>query len=121
MTRVLIIDDQPNFRRQLRRLLERAGFDVIADVGDIISADAFLKVDQPDLAVVDVLLGDASGIEGTRHLKDLAPDMRVILVSAYHDNRLIESAKTVGAEAFIPKDELDLLTVLNWDKKKEKK
>ncbi|MBI9050433.1 MAG: response regulator transcription factor [Anaerolineaceae bacterium] len=121
MTRVLIIDDQPNFRRQLRLLLERAGLEVIADIDDIASAEALLESLQPDLAVVDVLLGDASGIEGTVRLKNLAPKMRVILVSAYHDNHLKTSAKAVGAEAFIPKDELDLSIVLSWDKKKEKK
>lgn len=119
MTRVLIIDDQPNFRRQLRLLLERAGFEVIADVEDIISAEILLGEEQPDLAIVDVLLGDASGIEGTLRLKTLAPKMRVILTSAYRDNNLQTSAKAVGAEAFIPKDALDLSIVLSWDKKKE--
>jgi DNA-binding NarL/FixJ family response regulator len=119
MTRVLIIDDQPNFRRQLRVLLEHAGMEVIADTGDIESAQSLLESIKPDLAIVDVLLGGKSGIEGTLHLKNLAPNMRVILISAYHDNHLITSAKAVGAEAFIPKDELDLSIVLSWDKKKE--
>lgn len=120
MIRVLIVDDQPNFRRQLRRLLEHAQFEVIGDVDDITSAEVLLWEETPDLAVVDVLLGDASGIEGTLRLKNLAPKMRVILVSAYQDNNLKTFAKAVGAEAFIPKEKLDLSTVLSWDKEKEK-
>ena len=120
MTRVLIVDDQPNFRRQLRALLERAGLEVVAEADDIAAAESLLKFLQPDLAIVDVLLPDRSGIEGTPRLKSLAPKMRVILVSAYHDKHLKTSAKAFGAEAFIPKDELDLSVALSWDKIEEK-
>ena len=116
----MIIDDQPNFRRQLRLLLERAGLEVIADADDIASAEVLVRSLQPDLAIVDVLLGNSSGIEGTLRLKKLAPEMRVILVSAYHDNHLKISAMAVGAETFIPKDALDLSIVLGWDKKGRK-
>ncbi len=120
MTRVLIVDDQPNFRRQLRTLLERAGLEVIAEAGSIGEAEALAQSLQPDLAVVDVLMPGISGIEGTPRLKSLAPKLRVILVSAYHDNLLKTSARAVGAEAFIPKDDLDLSVALSWNKNEEK-
>lgn len=120
MTRVLIVDDQPNFRRQLRALLERAGLEVAAEAGGIAEAQALAQSLQPDLAVVDVLMPGLSGIEGTPRLKSLAPQMRVILVSAYHDRLLQASAKAAGAEAFIPKDELDLPVALSWNRNEEK-
>ena len=120
MTRVLIVDDQPNFRRQLRALLERAGLEVTAEAGSIAEAQAQAQSLQPDLAVVDVLMPGLSGIEGTPRLKSLAPKMRVILVSAYHDRLLQASAKAAGAEAFIPKDELDLPVALSWNRNEEK-
>lgn len=120
MTRVLIVDDQPNFRRQLRALLERAGLEVTAEASSIAEAQAQAQSLQPDLAVVDVLMPGLSGIEGTPRLKSLAPKMRVILVSAYHDRLLQASAKAAGAEAFIPKDELDLPLALSWNRNEEK-
>jgi len=119
MTRVLIVDDQPAFRRQLRALLARAGLEVIAEAGDIAAAETLAQSTQPDLAIVDVLLPGVSGIEGTPRLKALAPNMRVILVSAYHERLLQASARSVGAEAFIPKDELDLSVALKWNENKE--
>ena len=120
MTRVLIVDDQPNFRRQLRALLERAGLEVAAEAGSIIEAEILTQSLQPDLAVVDVLMPGLNGIEGTPRLKLLAPRMRVILVSAYHDRLLPASAKAAGAEAFIPKDELDMSVALSWNRNEEK-
>ncbi len=119
MTRVLIVDDQPAFRRQLRALLSHAGLEVVAEAGDIATAETLAQSLQPDLAIVDVLLPGVSGIEGTPRLKALAPHMRVILVSAYHERLLQASAQAAGAEAFIPKDELDLSMALNWNENKE--
>lgn len=122
MTRVLIVDDQPAFRRQLRALLDRARLEVVGEAGDIAAAETLAKSLQPDLAIVDVVLPGMSGIEGTPRLKALAPNMRVILVSAYHEQVLRASAREAGAEAFIPKDELDLPMALQWKEipKKEK-
>jgi len=119
MTRVLIVDDQPAFRRRLRTLLDRAGLEVVGEAGDIPSAETQAQSLQPDLAVVDVLLPGVSGIEGTPRLKALAPNMRVILVSAYHERLLHASAQAAGAEAFIPKDELDLSVALSWNENEE--
>ncbi len=119
MTRVLIVDDQPAFRRQLRALLDRARLEVVGEAGDIATAEALAQSLQPDLAVVDVLLPGVSGIEGAPRLKALAPNMRVILVSAYHERLLHASARAAGAEAFIPKDELDLSVAMSWMKTKE--
>jgi len=119
MTRVLIVDDQPAFRRQLRTLLDRAGLEVVGEAGEIPSAETQAQSLQPDLAVVDVLLPGVSGIEGTPRLKALAPNMRVILVSAYHERLLHASAQAAGAEAFIPKDELDLSVALSWNENEE--
>jgi len=119
VTRVLIVDDQPAFRRQLRTLLDRAGLEVVGEAGDIPSAETQAQSLQPDLAVVDVLLPGVSGIEGTPRLKALAPNMRVILVSAYHERLLHASAQAAGAEAFIPKDELDLSVALSWNENEE--
>ena len=116
MTRVLIVDDQPTFRRHLCQLLTCAGLFVVGEAGDIPEAEAQVQALRPDLAVVDVKLPGANGIEGTPRLKALAPDLRVILVSAYRDQAEVfrTAAEKVGAEAFVPKDDLDLSTVQTW-------
>lgn len=116
MTRVLIVDDQPTFRRQLRQLITHAGLTVVGEAGDIPAAEDLVKECHPELAVVDVMLPGLSGLEGTHRLKALDNNLRVILVSAYHDRAQVfqTSAAEVGAEAFIPKDHLDLEVVRSW-------
>lgn len=116
MTRVLIVDDQLAFRRQLRRLLDHGGLTVVGEAGDIAEAEAQLQVLAPDLAVVDVMLPGVNGLDGTARLKALVPSLRVILISAYSDqgDLLRAAAAEVGAEAFILKDDLELSMVQSW-------
>ena len=112
MPRVLIVDDQPSFRRQLRRLLTRAGLTVVGDAEDIATAREMVRELQPDIAIVDVMLPGISGIEGVPQLKALATNLKVILVSAYHN--FTDAALQAGAESFVPKDQLDVATVRSW-------
>jgi DNA-binding NarL/FixJ family response regulator len=116
MTRALIVDDQPVFRRQLRLLLTHAGLTVVGEAGDIPSAENLVQKLQPDLAVVDVMLPGLNGLEGTPRLKVLAPNLRVILISAQRDRAglLRSAAEEAGAEAFYAKDDLDLAVVRAW-------
>jgi DNA-binding NarL/FixJ family response regulator len=118
VTRVLIVDDQRSFRRHLRQLLTYAGLTVVGEAGNIPEAERMVQELGPDLAVVDVMLPGVNGLEGTRRLLSLAPNLRVILVSIHHDQADVfrTAAQEVGAEAFIPKDELDLQTALAWEK-----
>ena len=115
-TRVLIVDDQSSFRRQLRRLLTHAGLTVVGEAGDMPEAKELTRSLQPDLAVVDVNLPGENGVSGTPQLRALAPKMRVILVSAQQDRARVlqKSAVEAGAEAFIPKDDLELEVVEKW-------
>lgn len=118
MTRVLIVDDQPMFRRQLRQLLAYAGLTVVGEAGDIPEAEAQARALQPDLAIVDVMLPGVNGLEGVARLRAAAPALRVILISAYRDRAelLCTAAEKVGAEAFIAKDDLDMNVVSAWRK-----
>jgi DNA-binding NarL/FixJ family response regulator len=116
MTRVLIVDDQPTFLYQLRQLLSLAGLEVIGEATDMLTAEELAQSLQPDLAVVDIMLPGVNGLEGTLRLKRILPSLRVFLVSAYADQASVyaASAREVGAEAFLAKDELDLKTVQAW-------
>lgn len=115
-TRVLIVDDQSTFRRHLRQLLTHAGLIVVGEAGNMLEAKELTRDLQPDLAIVDVSLPGESGVSGTPQLRDLAPKMRVILVSAHQDGAQVlrKSAVEAGAESFVAKDDLELEVVKKW-------
>jgi two-component system response regulator DevR len=118
MTRVLIVDDQPAFRKQLCSVLVFAGLVVAGEAGSIQEALVQLPDIFADLAIVDINLPEINGIDGTLLLKKAAPGLRVILVSAYSDQAMLfmQAAARVGAECFISKDHLDLEMIKAWDR-----
>ncbi len=118
MTRVLIVDDQPAFRQQLTSVLFYAGLIVAGEASSIKEALEILPDLSVDLAIVDVEMPVINGVEGTRLLKEAAPQLRVILVSIVSDpsSMLDQAAANVGAEAFIPKDCLSLEVIKGWDR-----
>lgn len=117
--RVLIVDDQPFFRRQLRQLLTQAGLTVVGEADAMPEAKRLTQQLQPDLAVVDVNLPGENGVSGTPQLIALAPTMRVIVVSAQEDRAQVlrRSAIEAGAQAFVSKDDLELDVVKKWAEK----
>ncbi len=116
MIRVLIVDDQPAFRKQLRSVLALTGLEVAGEAGSIHEALEILPDLAASLAVVDVEMPEINGVEGTRLLKKAFPGLRVILVSAYADQAALlkKSAASAGAETFIPKDRLDPEVIKGW-------
>ncbi|MGH2569711.1 MAG: response regulator, partial [bacterium] len=99
---VLVIDDEESVRTTLRRALEEEGFSV-ATAG---SGRAGLKAAEraaPDVAVVDLKLGDGSGLEVLRDLKTLSPATVTIMISAYGEVQDVVQAMKLGAEDYVQK------------------
>ncbi|CCE06805.1 hypothetical protein BRAS3843_1830019 [Bradyrhizobium sp. STM 3843] len=67
--RILLVDDHPVVREGYRRLLERqAGFQVCAEAEDAMQAYCAYKDHRPDVAIMDIALPGASGLEAVRHI-----------------------------------------------------
>lgn len=116
MPRVLIVDDQVSFRQQLRQLLIYAGLEVVGEAGSIVEAEVLVTACQPEIAIIDIMLPGINGLEGARRLKALAPQLRIILISAYRDHAAAyrTAAAQVGADQFVAKDDLDVDVVRAW-------
>lgn len=119
MTDVLIVDDHPSFVQELARLLELAGFRVLGIAGDIPEAEQLLHAAPVDLALVDVILPDISGIEGIPRLRAIIPELPIILMSAHPDQAdlFYSAAHRAGNARFIAKDDLDVLQIRSWTKR----
>lgn len=105
---ILLIDDNRRYRQQLRRMVAKAcPLAVIYEAESIAAAVELAPRIAPQLALVDVVLGDEDGIRCTQRLKALLPAMRVILISAYPDREFRRQGLEAGATAFLDKKDLD--------------
>jgi CheY-like chemotaxis protein len=103
---VLVVDDDPAFRRVVIRLLRLRGFDVVADVADGKSALAAVQHHRPDGVLLDVNLPDSDGICIARALTSRLGAPAVVLTSTDSSGYTDTTLAGCGARAFVPKDRL---------------
>ena len=84
MIKVCIIEDEPEIRKLLRRIVEKQeGFTVVSEAGDFAAAVSEFTKYRPDVAFVDIDLKGESGLECARVLTELNPKLKVIFATAH--------------------------------------
>ena len=100
--RVLIADDDPIIRLDLKQMLENLGYDVVAEGGDGKQAVDLARETKPDVCILDVKMPVMDGIEAVGIITEesIAP---TILLTAYSDKELVSRAKSAGVFAYLVK------------------
>jgi DNA-binding NarL/FixJ family response regulator len=80
------------------------GIEVIMEVADGEEALRLAKQLSPDVVLMDINLPRMNGLQVTRELKQAAPEIAVIMLTAYHDDEQIFHSVRAGAAAYFPKD-----------------
>ena len=104
MTSIVLADDHPIVRQGLRALLEaEAGWRVIGEASDGLSAVDMVEQLQPDVAIIDVMMPDLNGLEVVRRVKRRVPDTLVIVLSMHADEAYVLEALQGGAMGYVLK------------------
>ena len=102
--RILLADDHHIVRAGVRQLLESASdLQVIAEVGDGEEAQALIQKHKPDVAVLDVQMPKATGIEVTRWVRANMPEVGVLILTAYDDDPYVMAVLQAGANGYVLK------------------
>jgi DNA-binding NarL/FixJ family response regulator len=104
LTRVLLVDDHEVVRAGLRALLEvHDDLQVVAEAAT--AADAVLRARSyhPDVVVLDVRLPDRSGVEVCRDIRSEHPEMAVLMLTSFSDDRALFDSIMAGAAGYVLK------------------
>ncbi|HEY7065976.1 MAG TPA: response regulator [Chloroflexota bacterium] len=101
-TRIVIAEDEPIPRMDLREMLQNLGYQVIGEAADGRAAVNLARELRPDLVVMDIKMPEVDGIAAARVLTEehISP---VLLVTAYSDRDLVDGAKDAGVLAYVTK------------------
>jgi DNA-binding NarL/FixJ family response regulator len=104
--KLLLADDQILFAESLRTFLNNYAADMtvtgIAKNGD--EAVAMAEEDRPDIILMDIRMPGMDGVEAVRKIKPLHPEIKIIMLSTYHEDALVRSALLAGASGYLLKD-----------------
>ena len=102
--RVLLVDDHALIRQGLRRAFEQTDdFEVVAEAGSLAEGLALDRVHATDVVIIDVNLGDGSGIDLVRHIRAERPDAGLVICTMYDKDDYLLAALEAGASAFVLK------------------
>ncbi|HUE00516.1 MAG TPA: response regulator transcription factor [Bryobacteraceae bacterium] len=102
--KVAIVEDQPRIRESLQILIGRTeGFRCTGAYDSMEGALARIAGDLPNVALVDIGLPGMSGIEGIRELKKRFPEMTLVMMTIYDDDKRIFDALCAGACGYLLK------------------
>lgn len=103
-TRLLLVDDHPIVVEGLAQLLRHeADLDVQWIAANVAEALDICRNEVPDLSIVDISLGEDSGIELIRTMRTLCPDMPILVMSMHEESLYAPRALRAGARGYINK------------------
>ncbi len=103
--RVMIVDDHALFRRGLHMVLDsEEGVEVVGEAGDGSEAIARAEEAMPDVVLMDVRMPKRSGIEATIALKDLLPNVKILMLTISDEEADLYEAIKAGASGYLLKE-----------------
>lgn len=114
--RILLADDHTILRAGLRMMLNaQPDMEVIGEAQDGRQAINTTMNLQPDIVLMDITMPDMNGIEATRQIKRVAPEVKVLVLTMHENDEYVFQALRAGASGYILKEAADteLITALH--------
>jgi two-component system response regulator DegU len=103
--KVLLADDHQLFREGLKRILNmESDLEVIGECGDGIQVLEFCNHEKPDVVLLDINMPIENGVVATERLRDIFPDIKVIILSIHDDESYVFETLRKGATGYLLKD-----------------
>ena len=105
MVKLLIVDDQELMRDGLATILNlKSELEVVGVASN--GQEAFEKAGDlmPDIVLMDIRMPEANGVEGTKLITSKYPNIKVLMLTTFHDSALIFEALEEGASGYLLKD-----------------
>ena len=101
--RLLVVDDNPDYRLLLRFALEGSDVEVVGEAASIATGLESATALQPDLIVLDVVMQDDDALTALQQLRDVAPGAAIVVVASYAEHELWGMSPHTESVAYLSK------------------
>lgn len=104
--RVVLADDHVLVRQGLKSLLEREGFQVVAEASDGQEAVRYVQTLKPDIAVLDITMPILNGLDAARQMSLSSPKAKTILLTQHDEEQYLSEALDAGVKGYVLKSQV---------------
>ena len=106
--RIVLADDHVMFRQGIKNILEGAeNLEVVGEASDGLDLLKIIKKAIPDMVILDISMPNLRGLEATREIKMISPDVKVLILTMHKDKEYVFYAISAGAEGYLLKEDAD--------------
>lgn len=105
MSKILVLDDEPSILLMIKKMLEKAGYEVIVASNGKEGMQLFER-DKPDMVITDIIMPEKEGLETIFELRRMHPDLKIIAISGggrISPDGYLPGAKLLGANMVFQK------------------
>ena len=107
--RIVLADDHVMFRQGIKRIIdETEGLEVVGEANDGFGLLELLKHLEPDMVLLDISMPNIRGIEATREIRSLYPDIKVLILTMHKRKEYLYDAIAAGAQGYLLKEDSDV-------------
>lgn len=100
---VMLVDDELFFRKLLRDILEKEGYQVIAEAVNGVDAVNMFSLHRPDISLIDIYMPEKNGMDATKEILSIDRNAKVLICSALGCDEDVAVSLQVGAKAVVQK------------------
>ena len=105
---IMLADDHVMFRQGVKRIIEETpGLEVVGEANDGLELLNLLKARLPELVILDISMPHLRGLEATREIKKLYPQVKVIFLTMHRSREFLQQALEAGGDGFLLKEDAD--------------
>ena len=102
--RVFLLDDHEIVRRGVVAVIDaEPDMEVVGEAGTVAEALEVVQGCSPDVAVLDIRLGEGSGVEACRDIRSQYPDVKCLMLTSFEDDQALVEASLAGAAGYVLK------------------
>jgi CheY-like chemotaxis protein len=101
-TTILVVDDNEDLLETFAMILKRRGYEVQTACDGVDAVDKF-KEQNFDVTLMDVVMPEMNGVDAFKKMREIQPEASIILMTAYSDEELMQTAKEEGVHLIIQK------------------
>lgn len=103
MLKIVVVDDSLIIRRNIAKMLERMGHEIVAEAKNGKEAIACYRKHFPDLMTMDITMPDMDGIEAVRGIMGKSEEVKIIMVTSHGQEEMVIAAIKAGASGYVLK------------------